>query len=173
VRKSSKERSAKWRAANPERVKELTKKYYDRDRVKIRERQNKWRKEHPGWFKTLTQVSYRNTLEGWAKYKVNSLRTVSKKRQLAFDLTWEDIAKCVVDKCPVSGIKLNYNVMNGKSKMANDSPSVDRIDNTKGYIKGNIIIVSNLVNRVKTSLTLDELQSLLPKMVKFYRKFMK
>jgi hypothetical protein len=34
---------------------------------------------------------------------------------------------------------------------------MDRIDNSRGYVKGNVIIVSQLANRIKTSATPDQI----------------
>jgi len=41
-----------------------------------------------------------------------------------------------------------------------NSPSLDRLDNTKGYIKGNIVVISNKANRLKGDATLQELERL-------------
>ena len=49
----------------------------------------------------------------------------------------------------------------------NFSPSLDRIIPKKGYVEGNVIIVSDLANRIKADATLDEIK----KVVEFYRKF--
>lgn len=42
-----------------------------------------------------------------------------------------------------------------------NSPSVDRIDNSRGYVKGNVAIISNKANTKKGELTIDEVRSLL------------
>jgi cupin superfamily acireductone dioxygenase involved in methionine salvage len=47
------------------------------------------------------------------------------------------------------------------------APSIDRIDNTRGYIKDNIIIVSRRANILKKDATIDELR----KLANYYEHF--
>lgn len=70
--------------------------------------------------------------------------------------------------CPVLGIRLNYDryVAEKKSGPLPDSPSFDRVDPTKGYVKGNVIVVSLQANRIKSNATIDELC----KVASFYSK---
>jgi len=53
---------------------------------------------------------------------------------------------------------------NGKSK--NLSPSHDRIIPKKGNFYGNLVIVSDVVNRLKSEATLEDME----KILKFYTK---
>ena len=53
---------------------------------------------------------------------------------------------------------------NGKSK--NFSPSLDRIITKKGYVYGNLVIISDIVNRLKSDATLEDME----KILKFYTK---
>ena len=56
--------------------------------------------------------------------------------------------------CPVFGIELEWEErVNGGH---DNSPSLDRIDSTKGYVKGNVMIMSNLANRMKSNSTLEQ-----------------
>ena len=65
--------------------------------------------------------------------------------------TWRGIKYPKV--CPVLGIKLDWG-MNG---LNNNSPSLDRIDSTKGYIPGNVMIMSYLANKMKSNATPEQL----------------
>lgn len=83
-------------------------------------------------------------------------KTRAAKRNLAFDLDWRaDIV--IPSHCPVLGIPLLY----GKGKPTHNSPTIDRIDNKKGYVKSNIIVVSYRANTLKRDGTLDELKKIL------------
>ena len=73
-------------------------------------------------------------------------------------LTAEELLELIPKdlKCPVFGTKFSF----GKGhnwKYKQNSMSVDRIDNNKGYNKDNIVIVSFKANAMKSSATLKEL----------------
>jgi hypothetical protein len=70
-----------------------------------------------------------------------------------FNLLVSDIV--IPDVCPILGIKLNMN--SGKSGAYRNSPSLDRIDNSKGYTKDNIQVVSQLANAMKCHASNEEL----------------
>lgn len=79
----------------------------------------------------------------------------ARQRGLEVSIEYEDIV--VPSHCPVLGLPLDR-------RDYNHCPSVDRIDSNKGYIKGNIVVVSRRVNNLKSNATLDELKA----MVRFY-----
>lgn len=85
----------------------------------------------------------------------------SKKRAkikgIEFDLKPTDIPQ-IPKYCPVLGIKIKANTTH---KPLDSSPSIDRIDSTKGYVKGNIRIISNRANRIKADATVEELRKVL------------
>lgn len=59
--------------------------------------------------------------------------------------------------CPILGIKLQP----GSLKQQDNSPSLDRIDSTKGYVKGNVEVISFRANMVKGSSSIEELETIL------------
>jgi len=75
----------------------------------------------------------------------------AKLKNLEFTLTIEDI--CIPKRCPVFNIPL----IHGGGPNA---PTIDRIDNTKGYTKQNIIIVSAKANNFKSYATIEEIKQL-------------
>ena len=72
----------------------------------------------------------------------------------------------VPEVCPVLGIELNREVSQRGGQ--SDSPSIDRIDSSKGYVKGNIWVISLKANRNKGDFTLPQLEN----MVKLIKKHM-
>jgi len=87
----------------------------------------------------------------WKMYQRAKQRCKNNNRE--FSITVEDIT--IPDVCPVLGIKLNMN--SGKSGAYRNSPSLDRIDNNKGYTKENIQVISQLANAMKGHATNEEL----------------
>jgi len=74
------------------------------------------------------------------------------RRNIEFSITKEDIPTAT--HCPYLGIKFT-NII-GES-FQDYNPSVDRIDNSKGYIPGNIQLISVLANRMKSTATIENL----------------
>jgi hypothetical protein len=85
---------------------------------------------------------------------VYNARTRAKAAGVPFTITVDDIY--IPSHCPVLGIPLVRNPKGGGP----DSPSLDRIDPEKGYVPGNIVVVSNKVNTIKSTATLEELRDI-------------
>ena len=96
------------------------------------------------------------------KIMLRNSQVRAKSKNIDFALKESDIH--IPKICPVLGIPL-YRC---ERENWNNSPSIDRIDNTKGYIKDNVIVVSRRANSLKKDATIEELQ----KLAKFYAKFL-
>lgn len=70
-------------------------------------------------------------------------------------------------KCPYLGCELVFMANSGKGGGSYNSASIDRIDNTRGYVIGNVQIVSRLYNVMKTNSTFDQLMAFCFKTVIF------
>ena len=73
-------------------------------------------------------------------------------------ITTDDILKVwpYDNKCPVFGTELRR--AKGVTSCRKSSPSLDRIDSSRGYTPDNIQILSDLANKMKQNATLGELQ---------------
>lgn len=85
----------------------------------------------------------------WRKAKLRA-----EKKGVEFSITKEDVLALRNDVCPVLGIP-----MNGALGMDN-APTIDRIDNSKGYVLGNIQVISFRANYIKGNASLEELKQL-------------
>jgi hypothetical protein len=76
----------------------------------------------------------------------------AQQRNLEFNLDVEDIV--IPEYCPYLNIKLTFEY---SIETRNSYYSIDRIDSRKGYIKGNIQIISLKANTMKNDSTNEEL----------------
>jgi hypothetical protein len=74
------------------------------------------------------------------------------KRGLEFTISKDDIV--LVDVCPVLGIPLLP--PGSTTKPHDNSLSIDRLDSSKGYIPGNISVMSVRANKIKNDGTAEE-----------------
>lgn len=74
----------------------------------------------------------------------------AKKKGLEFNIDKKDIH--IPAFCPLLSIPLTK----GKGESTPNSPSIDRIDSSKGYVKGNVWIVSRRANTIKNDASIQE-----------------
>ena len=101
----------------------------------------KWQQEHPENNRKAQRKYYEKNPQ---QKLLKSSRGNAKPRGLEHTITTEDIV--VPEYCPYLKVKLHI-----------DNISIDRIDSTKGYIPGNIQVISKLANLMKSSATKEEL----------------
>jgi hypothetical protein len=94
--------------------------------------------------------------EGRIKYMLFKARTRAKEKNMEFSISINDLS--IPDLCPLLEIPIVWDVATGAATP--NSPSLDRIDNTKGYVKGNVWVISMRANFIKASATPEELEKL-------------
>jgi hypothetical protein len=97
-------------------------------------------------------------------HSLKSIKSRAVARGIPFNLDIEDISFPSV--CPVLGLELSREV-GGKSVA---SPSVDRIIPSLGYVKGNVQVISELANRMKSDATPEQLILFAEWVLKTYKK---
>lgn len=92
------------------------------------------------------------------RYKIwCNVKKRAKQKGIVFTLNIKDIP--IIPKfCPILNLKIKSNNVNSP---LDSSPSLDRINPKLGYIKGNVRIISNRANRIKSDATLEELRLIL------------
>jgi hypothetical protein len=63
--------------------------------------------------------------------------------------------------CPVLKIPFQLGFLNEIKKNKDYAPSLDRIIPEKGYVEGNLVIVSFAVNRVKNNVSIETIEKIL------------
>lgn len=101
--------------------------------------------------------------DSYKKSMLHRAKARAKAQDVPFELSIEDVD--IPERCPVLDIELQYN--NGQQGGSDNSPSLNKIDPSKGYVKGNVIVVSGLANRIKTNATLDQIKQVYD----FYSQF--
>lgn len=84
-------------------------------------------------------------------------RNRAKRDGLPFTITKEDIV--IPEFCPALGVKLE--IAQGERYQTGFnplSPSLDKIVPSKGYVPGNIVVVSMLANSIKRDATIEQLK---------------
>lgn len=107
--------------------------------------------EDPNKRASVNEGQRRRSCRYAVKRLYDNAKTRANRRGLSFDLTVEDII--IPEICPILEIPL----FTGTKGNYNNSPSLDRIDNTKGYIKGNVAVISSLANSMKNQATFKQL----------------
>jgi hypothetical protein len=115
------------------------------------------------WGKEWNNPSHRRSyLYQAMRAKFRAKKTNATRIGIEFSIDFGDIT--FPTHCPILDIELDYFTEEG---WADNSPSFDRVDPTKGYIKGNVAIISMKANRIKNNGTADDHE----KIAKFIRQF--
>lgn len=86
---------------------------------------------------------------------LQNARVRARVAEVPFTITVKDIV--IPSHCPILGIPL----FPKKGKGGGDnSPSLDKIKPERGYVPGNVIVISNRANRLKSDASIRELRDI-------------
>lgn len=122
-----------------------------------KERRNKNREAMVEYHKKY-RARNRDNLNFRLQALLNASRQRAALKGREHSITIEDLKELYPKdgKCPVFGFELEF----GDSGFRETSPSIDRIDSTKGYTRDNIQIISWKSNRLKAYATVEDLEIL-------------
>jgi hypothetical protein len=122
---------------NPHRTRQRSRDYYYAHRDEVGAKGKEKRRSNP------------------ARELVQGARRRARLLGLPFDLTEADVA--IPSSCPVLGIPLAVN----SGVCGPNSPTLDRVVCSGGYVRGNVLVVSFRANTIKSDATIDELRAVL------------
>lgn len=97
------------------------------------------------------------------RYMANTARHRAKKRGIACTITHKDID--IPQLCPLLGTPLERHFGEGHHP---DAPSLDRIDNSLGYTKDNIWVISKRANTMKNCASIPELVAFAKNIIQYF-----
>lgn len=121
------------------------------------------RRENPEYVKHRNKKDRErrhSNIESYKKAMLSSARSRARSKNLDFNIDVSDIE--LPEVCPLLGIPLSINASNKEF-----SYSLDRIDSSKGYVRGNVWVISDRANRLKNNATLEELDMLVTNLKKY------
>lgn len=137
---------------------EYFKKYYDNNLDKIKATKRRYSADNADKLNRQTRQWHKDNPE---KSLLVSAKGRARRARLPFNLSIEDIV--FPDKCPVLGIDLKIK----EGRRTDNTPSLDRLVPSKGYVKGNVRIISWRANRLKSDASLSELKQLVAYLEEF------
>jgi len=131
--------------------KEYSKKYHESHKEKAKVYMKRYTETHKDEIFKQQKEYYKNNIPKYL-YKLSKGR--ARIKNIEFTITIKDIENIMPfnNICIMLNIQMQYN----DNKVAYNSFTLDRIDNTKGYIRGNINVICHRANVSKNDTTLFE-----------------
>lgn len=90
-----------------------------------------------------------------ARYYLNKIKN-ARDRNLEFSLTLQEVKNMLrAKKCQLTGVELTHTgagTVDASSSQRHSDLTLDRIDNTKGYVQGNVMACCYAANHVKSAI---------------------
>ncbi len=139
-----------WYQANQKRILFEKKQYYQTHKEAVSKYSKQWYQENST--KVKRRVHQRKFINP-ENYIFIRAKAGAKKRKIPFLITIKDIH--IPKFCPVLGIKLQF-----RKGRHDNTPSLDRINNSKGYVPNNVEVISFRANRLKNDASVKEIEKL-------------
>lgn len=136
-KRKAREYAKEYRANNLEKSREYARKKYAKNKDKHKEWNRRRKHDNP------------------AKWLLWIATARAKKNNIEITIQESDII--IPDVCPILGIKIAPN----DGAVSGSSLSLDRKDTTKGYVPGNVFVISHRANNLKRDMTISQLKALL------------
>lgn len=129
--------------------------YHARPEVKLRARE--WRRaDYARGGKTKTYSAFYNAMRPREERMWRSARERARRAGLEFTIGVADIV--IPETCPLLGTSIEPAI--GRRGAHANSPSLDRIDPARGYVPGNVWVISYRANAIKQDATPEELEAI-------------
>jgi hypothetical protein len=135
---------------------EYNRRYYEANKERRKQVSRAWAIANPEARRAQQMRSYERNA---GMVLVARARRRAEEKGVAFTITKHDIE--LVTHCPVFGIELDYSAGTKGGVRKDNSPSLDRIVPEKGYVPGNVRVISTRANEVKCRATVEDLEMLL------------
>jgi len=138
-----------------ERERQKRTRYAQSHQADINRKARQYRKDHPEIVHARDKKKHEKTRQNPAKECWRQTRKRARADGIPFELEISDII--YPETCPILGIPLVHHI----GKAQNDSPSLDRLIPSKGYVKGNCFIISKKANVMKQDNTLEDFEKII------------
>jgi len=125
----------------------IDKNYKEKNKEHIKEYHKKYSKKN--YTTENRRKKYRENIEMELLHHAKNRALL---KNLEFNISKEDIV--IPKNCPIFNIPLNFD-------NKDNVPTLDRINNAEGYIKGNIQVISFKANRLKNNGTIEEFKKII------------
>jgi hypothetical protein len=134
-------KSAQWKQKNPDKHAKINREWSAKNTASVGA--------------TRSRRNAKDPKKYWARSTFQNARKRAAAKNIPFELTQEDIYQLAGTHCPVFGTAFDFI---GNGRIVPQSPSLDRIVPSLGYVTGNVAVISNKANTIKQNATADEIQ---------------
>lgn len=123
-------------------------------KLQMQKQEREWRHSHLERKSEIQRAYYhRKKKTNPIHFMLYAAKVRARKHKLKFDLKEKDLV--MPTHCSYLGIPIRVSRGLGPSP---NSPSLDRVDVSKGYVPGNVEIISSRANSYKNNLSLSEME---------------